>query len=194
MSDSELFFSLLRITSAQILRAAGLTTAKPSVVDAFTGRFHPLPPPPPKVYLANPIEPLVDIVARYLMLLGTTTRDMAESSGRLQAELDDVRLALEHVGLVRPLNIFNDPYDDDTRGVDALIEWFRGPQAAEMRRVAGFAVTTKEGEQQQQQQQAVEAAAKGEEWAAGKFSSFSFSSFLLRNFWVGGLFTTRCGC
>lgn len=37
MSESELFFSLLRITAAQTLRAAGLTTAKPSVVDAFTG-------------------------------------------------------------------------------------------------------------------------------------------------------------
>lgn len=37
MSDGELFFSLLRINAAQILRAAGLTTAKPSVLDAFTG-------------------------------------------------------------------------------------------------------------------------------------------------------------
>lgn len=28
--------------------------------------------------------------------------------------------------------------DEDTRGVDALIEWFKGPVAAEMRRVAGI--------------------------------------------------------
>ncbi|KAA8894129.1 hypothetical protein FN846DRAFT_975739 [Sphaerosporella brunnea] len=114
MSDSELFFSLLRISAIQALRAAGITTAKPSVVDSFT-----------------------DIVARYLMLLGSTTKDMAEGAGRLHAELDDVRMALEHVGIVRPLNVFNDPHDEDTRGVDTLVEWFRGPQAKEMRRVAG---------------------------------------------------------
>jgi len=115
MTDSELFFSLLRVTAAQVLRAAGLTTAKPSVVDAFT-----------------------DILARYLTLLGATTRNFAEVAGRTEAELDDVRLALEHVGLVRPLNIYNDPFDEDTRGVDSLLDWFRGPQAVELRRVAGF--------------------------------------------------------
>ncbi|KAI5789157.1 hypothetical protein EDC01DRAFT_132210 [Geopyxis carbonaria] len=115
MSDSELFFALLRVSAAQVLRAAGLTTAKPSVLDAFT-----------------------DIFARYLMLLGTTTRDFAESAGRPTAELEDVRTAMEHVGLVRPLNVFDDPDEDDTRGIDALVEWFRGPQASEMRRVAGF--------------------------------------------------------
>jgi hypothetical protein len=49
-------------------------------------------------------------------------------------------MALEHVGLLRPLNIFDDPDDNDTRAVDALIDWFQGPQAAEMRRVAGFPV------------------------------------------------------
>ena len=39
MAESELYFSLLRISAAQALRAAGLTTAKPSVLDAFTGTF-----------------------------------------------------------------------------------------------------------------------------------------------------------
>ncbi|CCX34866.1 Bromodomain associated-domain-containing protein [Pyronema domesticum] len=128
MSESELFFSLLRITAAQTLRAAGLTTAKPSVVDAFT-----------------------DITLRYLLLLGQTTASFAEASGRLQPEVDDIRLALEHVGAIRPVNIFNDPEDEDTRGVDILIEWFKGPQAAEMRRVAGIV--------------GQEAGGAGEEWA-----------------------------
>ena len=136
MSNSELFFSLLRISAAQILRSAGLTTAKPSVVDAFT-----------------------DILARHLHLLGSTTREIAESSGRLQADIDDVRLALEHVGVIRPVNIYNDPEDADTRGVDALVEWFRGTQAAEMRRVAGYAG---KGE-------GVGTEAKNEEWIAGAF-------------------------
>lgn len=74
------------------------------------------------------------------MLLGTTTRDMAERNNRVEPELSDVRQALEHVGLIRPLNIYDDPYDADTTGVETLIEWFQGHQAAEIRRVAGFAV------------------------------------------------------
>ncbi|KAI5849005.1 hypothetical protein BZA05DRAFT_401964 [Tricharina praecox] len=133
MSDSELFFSLLRISAAQILRAAGLTTAKPSVVDAFT-----------------------DILARHLLLLGSTTREIAESSGRLHADVDDVRLALEHVGVIRPVNVYADPDDVDTHGVDSLVEWFRGTHAAEMRRVAGYAG---KGE-------GVGTEAKNEEWIA----------------------------
>ncbi|RPB17707.1 hypothetical protein P167DRAFT_561345 [Morchella conica CCBAS932] len=121
MSDQELFFALLRVSAAQALRAAGLTTAKPSVLDAVT-----------------------DILSRYLTLLGSTTRDFAESSGRTHAELPDVRLALEHVGLLRPLNIFTDRDDEDTRAVDAFVEWMKGAQAAEMRRVAGFGVPGEE--------------------------------------------------
>lgn len=35
--------------------------------------------------------------------------------------------------------MFGDPDDDDTRAVDAFVDWMRGSQAAEMRRVAGFA-------------------------------------------------------
>jgi len=138
MSDSELFFSLLRISAAQILRSAGLTTAKPSVVDAFT-----------------------DMLARHLQLVASTTREIAESAGRLRADVDDVRLALEHVGVVRPVNVFADPHEEDTRGIDALLEWFRSTQAAEMKRVAGFAG---KGE-------GVGTEAKNEEWIAGELLS-----------------------
>ncbi|CAZ79919.1 unnamed protein product [Tuber melanosporum] len=121
MTDSEVYFTILRVSAAQTLRSAGITAAKPSVVDAFT-----------------------DLLARYLTLLGTTTRNFAESGGRTQAELIDARMAMEHVGLLRPINIFSNPDDDDTEAVDALVEWFRGPQAADMRRVAGHA--EKEGQ------------------------------------------------
>ncbi|TGZ77388.1 hypothetical protein EX30DRAFT_295641, partial [Ascodesmis nigricans] len=133
MSDADLFFSLLRISAAQILRAAGLTTAKPSVLDAFT-----------------------DILRRYLILLGTTTRDMAELNNRIEPDISDVRKALEHVGLIRPINVFSDPEDGDTRGVEAFVEWFRGGQEREMRRVAGFAVEEAMG--------GVPAQTKNEEW------------------------------
>ncbi|KAF8252869.1 hypothetical protein K440DRAFT_629411 [Wilcoxina mikolae CBS 423.85] len=141
MSQSELFFSLLRISAAQALRAAGLTSAKPSVLDACA-----------------------DILARYLMLLGTTTSKFAESAGRIQAELVDVRVAIEHVGLVLPLNIFDDPCDNDTRGIDNLVDWFRGPQAAEMRRVAGYPGTSLAGSQSGE----VRAGVNNEEWLAGE--------------------------
>ncbi|KAF8467715.1 Bromodomain associated-domain-containing protein [Kalaharituber pfeilii] len=176
MAESELYFSLLRVSAAQTLRAAGLTTAKPSVLDAFT-----------------------DITLRYLTLLAQTTRDFAERSNRPEPILSDVRAAMEHLGLIRPLNVFHKPRhkrrkgnpgieiavfdgvgdvdltgggtdeggsgiggggyggngfgedeyeyeyeedEEDTRGVDSLIEWFKGPVAAEMRRIAGMTTGT----------------------------------------------------
>lgn len=137
MSEGDLFFALLRISAIQALRAAGLTTAKPSVVDAYTGAFCALP----RSRLTSTVQTdihAVDILARYLHLLGSTTRSFAESAGRSTAELPDVRAALEHVGAIRPLNLYNDPEDEDTRGIENLIGWFRGGQAAEMRRVAGM--------------------------------------------------------
>ncbi|KAF8426325.1 hypothetical protein EV426DRAFT_530521 [Tirmania nivea] len=127
MSNQELYFALLRISAAQTLRAAGLTTTRPSVLDTFTA----------------------DITARYLQLLALTTKNFAEMSNRPGSEITvtDARAAMEHLGLIQPAPIFHwegnsyndDDYDDDddTRGVDALIEWFKGPVAAELRRVAG---------------------------------------------------------
>ena len=188
----------------------------------------------------------LDITRRYLSLLAHTTRDFAERSNRPEPVLSDVRAAMEHIGLIHPVEVFTPPppyrhshhhhhhlpkrrkletssaagnsllggatpaaathglpdafelinnpitslslnhsltmidpteillssgmdsgawgserqilegvegeegqgddgdYDEnegeDTRGVDALIAWFKGPVAAEMRRVAG--VTT----------------------------------------------------
>ena len=154
MTDSEVYFTLLRVSAAQTLRSAGITAAKPSVVDAFTGS-----PPPnfsPPLHLQLTLS--LDLLARYLTLLGTTTRNFAESGGRTQAELIDARMAMEHVGLLRPISIFNDPNDDDTEAIDALVEWFRGPQAADMRRVAGYA--EKEGQ-----------VGKSDEWLGGMFRS-----------------------
>ena len=152
MSEADLNFALLRITATQALRSAGITSARPSVVDAVT-----------------------DMISRYLVLLGNTTRAIAERANRTDAELCDVRMALEDVGLLRPLVIFGRGAEvgvgvgvgqegeeeeeerlrrevEDCAAVDALVEWFRGPQAAEMRRVAGMDAT---------------AGAKGEEWAGG---------------------------
>jgi transcription initiation factor TFIID subunit 3 len=156
MSDPDLNFALLRITASQALRSAGITSTRPSVLDAVT-----------------------DLLSRYLVLLGSTTRAIAERSNRSQAELCDVRMAMEDVGLLRPIVLFgaeargedgragdggeqeedeeDEDEDEDCAAVDALVEWFRGPQAAEMRRVAGVGTP------------------KGDEWAGGMlFSSLFF--------------------
>lgn len=53
MNDQELFFALLRVSAAQSLRAAGLTTAKPSVLDAVTGPHSPPPTPHPLASCSN---------------------------------------------------------------------------------------------------------------------------------------------
>ena len=186
----------------------------------------------------------LDITCRYLSLLALTTRDFAERSNRPEPVISDLRAAMEHVGLIHPVEVLTPPppyrhshrhhlpkrrkletspaagnaflgsatptpsahglpdalelinnpasslflnhpmtmidpteillsnnhsgmdpgawgnerqaregweeeegqddYDEeggeDTRGVDALIAWFKGPIAAEMRRVAGVTI------------------------------------------------------
>lgn len=158
-----LFFAMLRISAVQILRAAGLTTAKPSVVDAVVGilplLYAAVCISTYMLYIRRPIAPypvpcrplthfpVLDIFVRYLHLLGTTTRSFAEVAGRTAAELPDVRAALEHVGAIWPLDVYSDPEDDDTHAIEALVEWFRGNQAAEIRRVAGMKDEDRRGEE-----------------------------------------------
>jgi len=93
----------------------------------------------------------------------------------MQAELIDARMAMEHIGLLRPIDIFNDPDDNDTEAVDALVEWFRGSQAADMRRVAGYA--EKEGQ-----------VGKSDEWLGGRICSILpfFLGYLRSSGWLVG--------
>lgn len=78
-SESEFFFSLLRVTTAQIFRAAGIDRCAPSVLDTAT-----------------------DIMRRHLLLLSFTSKELAEESGRSQVELADVAQAMQSTGLIHP--------------------------------------------------------------------------------------------
>ncbi|BFZ64472.1 hypothetical protein YB2330_005618 [Saitoella coloradoensis] len=133
------YFSLARISALQILRASGIDRARPSVIDSFT-----------------------DILVRYLLLLATSARDNAVLAGREGADVLDVRTAMGEYGVLvtrceapRPPSPLplpgiegmdmqleeekeEDEDDEDLRVVEEFVEWCRGPQAAEIRKVAGM--------------------------------------------------------
>ncbi|KAK6336327.1 hypothetical protein TWF696_001888 [Orbilia brochopaga] len=112
-TPEQFFFSLLRISTAQMLRHAGLAGSRPSVLDSLT-----------------------DMTARYLTLLGATARTITESSNRTTSELSDVLSAMEHLGLLKPLTIYLPDYDD-TRAIDNFITWAKSPEIEELRKLAG---------------------------------------------------------
>ncbi|KAJ6257676.1 Transcription initiation factor [Drechslerella dactyloides] len=112
-TPEQFYFSLLRISTAQMLRHAGLAGSRPSVLDTLT-----------------------DMTARYLTLLGTTARSITESSERTTSELTDALLAMEHLGLLKPLTIYT-PDLNDTRAVDNFIAWAKSPEVEELRKLAG---------------------------------------------------------
>ncbi|KAF3110243.1 hypothetical protein TWF594_008264 [Orbilia oligospora] len=112
-SQEQFYFSLLRISTAQMLRHAGLAGSRPSVLDSLT-----------------------DMTARYLTLLGTTARSISESSNREESDVPDVLCAIEHVGLLRPLTLYNADLDD-TRAIDNFITWAKSPEIEELRKIAG---------------------------------------------------------
>ncbi|ODQ50695.1 hypothetical protein SAICODRAFT_21362 [Saitoella complicata NRRL Y-17804] len=136
-STDTFYFSLARISALQILRASGIDRARPSVIDSFT-----------------------DILVRYLLLLATSARDNAILAGREGADVLDVRTAMGECGVLvarceapsRPsplpvpgiegmdleLEDEEDEEDEDLRVVEEFVEWCRGPQAAEIRKVAGM--------------------------------------------------------
>ncbi|KAF1959071.1 hypothetical protein CC80DRAFT_490048 [Byssothecium circinans] len=142
MSTDVLFLTLLRPAVLHILRASGFQGAKPSVVDT-----------------------LVDLTARYLTLLATRTAYNAYSNHNdVEPNLSDVRMAMQDCGLLVPTmtageeiwsEILRKPledYDeesgarakeekrreaDDTADVLAFIDWVKGDQNKEIRRIAG---------------------------------------------------------
>jgi len=142
MSTNDVFNALLRPAVVHILRASGFNGAKPSVVDT-----------------------VVDLTARYLTLLASRTAYNAYSNHNdLEPDLADVRMAMQECGLLVPTltaaeemwkEILRKPledYDDesgarakeekrrdaeDTADVTAFIDWVRGDQHKEIRRVAG---------------------------------------------------------
>jgi len=140
--DNPFYFNLARISAAQILRAAGIDRTKPSTLDILT-----------------------DILIRYLHLLGTQSMAFATTAQCGEASIRDVRTAMEDIGVIAKGRLVSrkrlkriikerrgeweeeyeedsdpdgeDENDESTESLDKLLDWFKGPQAAECRRVAG---------------------------------------------------------
>lgn len=91
--SSEFYFSLLRITTAQIFRAAGIDRCNPSVLDTAT-----------------------DITMRHLLLLADTCTELAAASGRSQVNIVDLTEAMVNIGLIRPARLI------DTSSADLFSE------------------------------------------------------------------------
>jgi transcription initiation factor TFIID subunit 3 len=111
---------LLRPSVLHILRAAGYHSTKPSVLDALT-----------------------DIAARHLTLLATSTvrHSSTNHPDSLELLVEDMRMAMQDCGVLNPERVLEDQAwgtseAEDTRGVDAFIEWARGRENKEIMRVA----------------------------------------------------------
>ena len=110
--------ALLRPCVIQILRAAGYTGSKPSVIDAFT-----------------------DLAAKYLMTMATRTVNYAATMRNdTVVDIPDIRMAMQDLGALIPTMMIEDeielPEGEDIRGVENFIGWSTGPQNKEIRRVA----------------------------------------------------------
>ena len=120
MSSRVLYTSLLRPPVLHILRAAGFHATRPAVLDT-----------------------LVDLAARYLALLATTTASHAIiNHNEATPSIIDVRMALQDIGALRPqISIMEEQFRDeeDMRGVEAFISWMEGESNKEIRRIAGLA-------------------------------------------------------
>ncbi|KAG5439606.1 hypothetical protein PCANB_002183 [Pneumocystis canis] len=103
------FFALARISAIQVLRSAGISRAKHSVMDSFT-----------------------DIFIRYLLLLGTTAKHFAEMSGRPLVQMEDLRAAMENTGI---LGVSSS--EDDIGPVKTFLDWCKSSFTAELRHLSG---------------------------------------------------------
>lgn len=107
MSSQDLHTSLLRPPILHILRAAGFHATRPAAVDT-----------------------LVDLAARYLILLATKTASYAISNRNVVVPtITDVRMALQDVGALWPsISAMEEQVidEEDLRGVTGFIEWMRG--------------------------------------------------------------------
>ncbi|MDI1491281.1 MAG: hypothetical protein OHK93_002490 [Ramalina farinacea] len=121
-SPSPLHLSLLRPPILHILRAAGFTATKSSVLDT-----------------------VVDLASRYLILLATRTAIHTAPHSSLDQHsaptITDVRMALRDTGALWPqLGEMEELAmgKEDMRGIENFLLWCRGPANAEIRRIAGM--------------------------------------------------------
>lgn len=105
----------MRISCAQLFRAAGVDKSSPIILDTMT-----------------------DILIRHLDLLSKKATRNAALSGRNQVVIQDVALAMEQIGLIRP-RVILDPWDTDPQadvGMRDFIDWAEGPIPEEARRIS----------------------------------------------------------
>ncbi|AGO13852.1 AaceriAGL015Wp [[Ashbya] aceris (nom. inval.)] len=104
--SKDFYFGLLRVSMIQLLKAHGFDRARPSTVDMFT-----------------------DLYVRFLGLLASELQRLA--SARQQQDdtvcLQDLTLALQNLGLIRPVDVL-DVYDENPalpgdEGVQRLKNW-----------------------------------------------------------------------
>jgi transcription initiation factor TFIID subunit 3 len=142
MSSDELFRNLLRPAVLHILRASGFHFGKPSAVDT-----------------------VVDITVRYISLLAERTAYNAYSNHNDSTPtITDIRMAMQDCGLLvptmtageeewkqilrKPLDFYNEESGarrleeqrrdaEDTADVKEFVEWVKGDQNKEIRRIAG---------------------------------------------------------
>lgn len=108
--SSDLFYSFLRIATAQALRAAGIDRCAPSVLDTLT-----------------------DLTIRYMDLLSVKASSIAAVCGRGEIEIGDLRMAMEEIGMLRPRRILDETVDDgehwgidvEDEGLQRFFEWCR---------------------------------------------------------------------
>lgn len=109
--------ALMRPCVLHILRAAGYHSTRPSVLDAFT-----------------------DIAGRYMLLLAQSAAEHSTiNHAELELSVEDIRMAMQDCGAIAPEKILEEQiYDgeEDTRGVDAFLEWAMGLENREIRRIA----------------------------------------------------------
>lgn len=128
-SPNQLHPSLLRPPIIHILRAAGFTTTRPSVLDTLT-----------------------DLASRYLTVLAThTVRHALQRSehgsnpmldGMDAVTITDVRMAMQDAGVLFPqMSEMEEQIqgEEDMRGIEAFLTWCTGDANQEARRIAGLA-------------------------------------------------------
>ena len=124
MDPSPLHPSLLRPPILHILRAAGFTTTRPSVLDT-----------------------LVDLTSRHLQLLATHTarhallREPSNTPFPGSITLPDVRMAMQDAGVLYPSKGEMEEEimgEEDMRGVEGFVGWCLGEGNLEIRRCAGM--------------------------------------------------------
>lgn len=89
------------------------------------------------------LDAVVDICARYILLLADKTAFHALSNHNdICPSITDVRMAMQDCNALRPQKSgMEEDFEgvEDMRGVEAFIEWARGPENKEIRRIAGMA-------------------------------------------------------